>query len=195
MNRLGSKVPHPQKSDRTGKLLVASPQLAESTFSRSVVFLVQDDKNGSFGVMLNRPAGDLVVEKWNKILGEPMTDSGRLCIGGPMSGPVLAIHSVVDHAEIHMQPDLYVSTSQENLRTIVTTADSPFRIFFGVSGWQPGQLDAELSQGIWMVGEATPDSVLHADEDIWIQSLRRIGHRFYTDVLGVDSSAIHPLSN
>ena len=41
------------------QLLVATPQLPDGNFFRSVVFLIHHDDEGAFGVVLNRPTNFL----------------------------------------------------------------------------------------------------------------------------------------
>jgi putative AlgH/UPF0301 family transcriptional regulator len=42
-------------SSLTGRLLVATPALADPNFDRAVVLLLDHDEEGSLGVVLNRP--------------------------------------------------------------------------------------------------------------------------------------------
>lgn len=42
-------------SSLTGRLLVATPALADPNFERAVVLLLDHDEEGSLGVVLNRP--------------------------------------------------------------------------------------------------------------------------------------------
>ncbi|MGW2110511.1 YqgE/AlgH family protein, partial [Streptomyces sp. NPDC001948] len=42
-------------SSLTGRLLVATPALADPNFDRAVVLLLDHDDEGSLGVVLNRP--------------------------------------------------------------------------------------------------------------------------------------------
>ncbi|MFC4497678.1 YqgE/AlgH family protein [Streptomyces ovatisporus] len=71
-------------SSLTGRLLVATPVLADPNFDRAVVLLLDHDDEGSLGVVLNRPTpvdvGD-ILEPWAALAGEP----GVVFQGGPVS--------------------------------------------------------------------------------------------------------------
>lgn len=71
-------------SSLTGRLLVATPALADPNFDRAVVLLLDHDEEGSLGVVLNRPTpvdvGD-ILEGWGDLAGEP----GVVFQGGPVS--------------------------------------------------------------------------------------------------------------
>src|SRR2546428_10733641 len=71
-------------SSLTGRLLVATPALADPNFDRAVVLLLDHDEEGSLGVVLNRPTpvgvGD-VLEPWAQLAGAPQV----VFQGGPVS--------------------------------------------------------------------------------------------------------------
>ncbi|GEB54094.1 MULTISPECIES: YqgE/AlgH family protein [Streptomyces] len=71
-------------SSLTGRLLVATPVLADPNFDRAVVLLLDHDEKGSLGVVLNRPTpvdvGD-ILEPWAQLTGEPNV----VFQGGPVS--------------------------------------------------------------------------------------------------------------
>ncbi|MCS0639149.1 YqgE/AlgH family protein [Streptomyces sp. LP05-1] len=71
-------------SSLTGRLLVASPALADPNFDRAVVLLLDHDEEGALGVVLNRPTpvdvGD-ILESWAPLAGAP----GVVFQGGPVS--------------------------------------------------------------------------------------------------------------
>src|SRR4051794_21106623 len=45
----------PIVSERAGQLLIATSPLKDPNFHRTVVLIVRDDENGTFGLVLNRP--------------------------------------------------------------------------------------------------------------------------------------------
>lgn len=71
-------------SSLTGRLLVATPALADPNFDRAVVLLLDHDEEGSLGVVLNRPTpvgvGDILVS-WADLTAEPDV----VFQGGPVS--------------------------------------------------------------------------------------------------------------
>ncbi|HET6856294.1 MAG TPA: YqgE/AlgH family protein, partial [Streptomyces sp.] len=71
-------------SSLTGRLLVATPALADPNFDRAVVLLIDHDDEGSLGVVLNRPTpvvvGDILLP-WAALAGSP----GVVFQGGPVS--------------------------------------------------------------------------------------------------------------
>ncbi|MGW8380039.1 YqgE/AlgH family protein [Streptomyces sp. ODS28] len=73
-----------EASSLAGRLLVATPVLADPNFDRAVVLLLDHDEEGSLGVILNRPTpvgvGD-ILENWASLAGEP----GVVFQGGPVS--------------------------------------------------------------------------------------------------------------
>ena len=50
------------------------------------------------------------------------------------------------------------------------------RVFAGHSGWGPGQLDGELEEEAWFVGQLAPDELWLADTTLlWSTTLSRKG--------------------
>ncbi|MDT3399312.1 YqgE/AlgH family protein [Streptomyces sp. B1866] len=171
----------------TGRLLVATPALADPNFDRAVVLLLDHDEEGSLGVVLNRPTpvgvGD-ILESWASLAGEP----GVVFQGGPVSldsalgvavvpgetggrasslvgdGPLgwRRVHGAIGLVDLEAPPEL------------LAAALGSLRIFAGYAGWGPGQLEDELSEGAWYVVESEPGDVSSpAPERLWRAVLRR----------------------
>ena len=72
-----------ESTDLSGSLLVATPQIEEGVFARSVVLLLHHDAEGAQGVVLNRPLDarvDAVLPDWQPHVTAPAT----LFEGGPV---------------------------------------------------------------------------------------------------------------
>ena len=67
----------------TGRLLVATPQIEEGIFARSVVLVLDHSEAGAQGVILNRPLEadvDAVLPGWQELATAPP----RVFHGGPV---------------------------------------------------------------------------------------------------------------
>lgn len=164
-------------SSLTGRLLVATPALADPNFDRAVVLLLDHDDEGSLGVVLNRPTpvdvGDILAA-WAAHTGEP----GVVFQGGPVSldsalgvavipgdeGPLgwRRVYGAIGLVDLEAPPEL------------LGAALGSLRIFAGYSGWGPGQLEVELGDGAWYVVESEPGDVSSPrPESLWREVLRR----------------------
>ena len=84
-----------------------------------------------------------------------------------------------------MQEGLYLSSSPELLRAVLEQRPAPrARVIAGYAGWGPGQLDAELAQSAWLIGDVDLDLIFDIDaEAMWDTAIRR---------LGADPSSLQP---
>ncbi|QLH22133.1 YqgE/AlgH family protein [Streptomyces sp. Rer75] len=174
-------------SSLTGRLLVATPALADPNFDRAVVLLLDHDEEGSLGVVLNRPTpvgvGD-ILESWAELAGEPGVvfqggpvsldsalgvavvpgEAGRSPARGEEGGPLgwRRVHGAIGLVDLEAPPEL------------LAAAVGSLRIFAGYAGWGPGQLEDELSDGAWYVVESEPGDVSSpSPERLWRAVLRR----------------------
>ncbi|MCX5200892.1 YqgE/AlgH family protein [Streptomyces sp. NBC_00237] len=172
-------------SSLTGRLLVATPALADPNFDRAVVLVIDHDEAGSLGVVLNRPTAvgvDQILAPWAGLAGAP----GVVFRGGPVSqdsalgvavvpgadpvgervgvGPMgwRRVHGAIGLVDLDAPPEL------------LAAALGSLRIFAGYAGWGPGQLEDELNEGAWYVVESEPGDVSSPrPEGLWREVLRR----------------------
>ncbi|WP_406058729.1 YqgE/AlgH family protein [Streptomyces sp. NBC_01077] len=164
-------------SSLTGRLLVATPALADPNFDRAVVLLLDHDDEGSLGVVLNRPTpvtvGDILAP-WAGLAGEP----GVVFQGGPVSLDAALGVAVIpgDEGPLGWRR-VYGAIGLVDLETppeLLGPALGSLRIFAGYAGWGPGQLESELGDGAWYVVESEPGDVSSPQpETLWRQVLRR----------------------
>jgi putative transcriptional regulator len=166
-----------------GKLLVATPPLADPNFDRTVVFMLEHTDDGAVGVVLNRPTGDGLpdgVERWEDRLDSP----GVLFEGGPVELDALIALGRIEPGTIDDE-DAW-TTVVGDIASIDLALDPALvagplrrlRVFRGYSGWGPQQLDGELSEGAWMVLPAEQDDVFSDEPDgLWRAVIRRQGGR------------------
>jgi len=175
-----------------GHLLVASPHLLDPNFVRTVVLLIHHSEEGSFGVVLNRPAENTVQELWEKVGEGTCGCQERVHVGGPVSGPLMALHEDPDLSELEVLPGVHFSAQREHLEHLIQQTDPTFRMFVGHSGWARGQLESEIRQGAWLTTPATAEWVFGAPMDLWHRVTQHIGDSFLTSVLKIKHKPPEP---
>ncbi len=180
-----------------GQLLVASPYLTDGNFFRTVVYIVRHDDEGAFGVVINRPCEQRIEDVFADLLGHQPIRSGPIYLGGPVDGPLLALHNlagvgdpcgpeVVDDslgAKASESSTLWITADEDHLRTLVDRTDIGVRFIARYSGWGPGQLDEELRAGGWLVCRVEATAVLDAQDDVWETVVKRLGSEIVSSIV------------
>lgn len=138
-------------------LLVAMPSQKSDFFSKSVVFIYEySKKTGAIGFIINKPLSATVgnvlehleIPVENEVIADKPVFSGGPV--GPDQGFVL--HDEMRLAEYQGDKEVTVSTSREILQDIGEGhGPDHYIITLGYSGWEPGQLEAEIQQNEWLV--------------------------------------------
>jgi putative transcriptional regulator len=161
-----------------GQLLIAGPRLVDANFWRTVVLVAEHSEEGAFGLVLNRPSETSVGEAVPEL--DTMIDAEEpLFIGGPVQPSTvitLARFRDIDDAALAAFADIGVlgtgGPSIEEMAERVMRA----RAFVGHSGWGPGQLEAELETGDWILEPARPEDVFSTSpRELWSEVLTRKG--------------------
>jgi putative transcriptional regulator len=162
------------------QLLVASPQLMDPNFARTVVLITEHNDEGAMGIVLNRPATTTVTEAAPELedLVEPGDD---VFVGGPVQPSSVIVLAEWDSPEengvIVFDSIGFVgadSDPDELARTV-----SRARVFAGFAGWSPGQLETELERDDWILEPALPGDVFSpTPEQLWSDVLERKGGEY-----------------
>src|SRR6056297_3125468 len=183
--RVSTAMNRTQSESFAGKLLIASTLLDETLFERAVCLVVQDDEEGTIGLVLNRPLApqsdqllSMLTDGGRESEGsEAARPEARLHFGGPLSGPVVALHSAAVWAEAETAEGVYVAAQKDHLQKLLGSSDQAYRLLVGHAGWSSGQLEAEVAQGHWHVMPASSQAVFAPDEAMWPSLVRHAcGH-------------------
>lgn len=160
-----------------GRLLIATPVIADGTFEQSVIFMLHHDPVGALGVIINEPSGLSVaglLPRWEDLASPP----AKIFVGGPVeANGFIGVGRCRGGA-----PEGAVTVPDSDLATIDLDGDPALagagidrlRIFRGYSGWAPHQLDSELSAGAWFTVDAMADDMWSATpETLYEQVLLR----------------------
>lgn len=157
-----------------GQLLVASRKLRDPNFRQTVVLLLEHGEDGALGVVLNRLADRTVEQVWDAVEFDPCDCQQPLNLGGPVPGPLIALHNSEDHAEKTVLPGLYMSMQKDHVDLLVRQQEFDFRLYTGNSGWGGGQLEGKLKQGGWLMAPAEGGEVFAQVDELWDEVTNRI---------------------
>jgi len=165
-----------------GNCLLASPFMDDPNFFRAVVFLVRHEEEQAFGLILNRPTDFRLDKVVSMVCDLKCVHDAPLYCGGPVDGPLIALHDQSDLEGDECIDGLRVCSDQEKLMQLFVRPEAKLRLFDGFAGWGPGQLEGELETGSWLVADVDADLVFGDDDDLWGTLLKRIGQ----NILSVD---------
>jgi putative transcriptional regulator len=175
-------------SSLQGHLLIASPNLRDTNFYKSVVLLVQHNDQGALGVVLNRPVEATISDVWSQVSDLPCNAEGHLHQGGPCPGPLMVAHTDPTASDLEVCAGIFFSTDKEAIEQLVSQCAGPLKFFINYAGWGPGQLEGEIESGGWTSTPAGRDEIFRGDEELWSDSLRLAGRR--ARLAGVDPKLI-----
>lgn len=162
----------------SGQLMVATKRCEDGLFAGTVCLILHHGQEGSMGLVLNKSL-DIDVGGLLKFLEASDNSHHRsVCFGGPVSGPIIALHNHAECAEVAAASGVYVAAHLDKLKQLVSSDDGEVRILVGQVHWKVGQLEQEMSQGLWLPLPATPKIVFANPEDMWQQSMRELGNRY-----------------
>lgn len=163
-----------------GVLLVSAPDMPDSNFARTIIYLVEHDVMGSLGVVLTRRsemAVTNILPAWAPLMSPPEA----FYIGGPVK-PDTGIALAVLKKGVDPKKFDFVQPIEGRVCVVDLDGDPDeiaehvdgMRVFVGYAGWSPGQLDDELDRGDWYVAHSLPeDLIAPAWHDVWAGVLAR----------------------
>ncbi len=171
----------PKAGSIAGQFLVATDELHDPRFVRTVVYMIQHDARGAMGLVVNRPMGGIPLADLLDRLGlegKGVNGEIRVHYGGPVEpsrGFVLHTNDYVTQSTEVVKDGIAVTFQPEILRAIGAGA-GPRRtlLALGYAGWAPGQLEAELEAGAWVLVPA--DEALLFDDNYekkWARAMAR----------------------
>ncbi len=165
-------------------ILLAMPQMDHSYFSRTVILMVEHSAKGSMGLVLNKPL-EIKQDQFVVINGLDTQDQGEfrspdIFVGGPVmpnSGwvvydtePCLLEQSTV------LSKQIALTSSQDNMKSLINDPTFRARLFSGYAGWQPGQLQKEMTHGAWLHCPITKELVFETPPRVmWDIAIRTLG--------------------
>ena len=165
-----------------GKLLVASRELGDPNFAKTVVLLVRYDAGGVVGLILNRRT-DIPISRVLEGIKAAKDRSDPVYLGGPVEPSVFALlqsPAKVEGAE-HIFDAVYMISTKPSFEQTISARPDPsgFHVYLGAAGWTNDQLRKELQLGAWFIFQADAATVFNSDPDsLWPQMIQKTELKF-----------------
>jgi len=163
-----------------GQLLVAAPSLLDPNFQRTVVLIAEHGDDGAMGVVLNRP-GELEVADAAPVLGDLVEPGAVVHAGGPVQPTGVVIvgqFNDPEQAAVQVFDDVGFVSGEPDFDELGGELRRA-RVFAGLAGWSPGQLEGEIEREDWILEPAIDDDVFTEDPaGLWSAVLERKGGSF-----------------
>jgi putative transcriptional regulator len=172
---------HSDSGSLAGQLLVAAPTIGDPRFAHTVILMVKHDKDGAFGIVINRPVGERSIAELLEGAGDNATDvSGtvRIFAGGPVQPELgFVVHSAEYRRSETIDVDgrVAMTASREILHDIGQHQGPEKSLFaLGYAGWGPGQLEGEMARHDWFTTPEEPKLVFDDDRgSLWDEAMAR----------------------
>lgn len=166
---------------KPGRILISEPFLFDYYFKRSVVLLAEHNKEGSFGVIINKP----LVVRFNDVVKDFPEFDARVFLGGPVkTDNLFYIHTLGDTIDdsLPVLDGVFWGGDLERVKELISLGmlnDDNIRFFIGYSGWMSRQLDSELKRDSWLVSNISAEQVMRAStETMWQDTVSKMGEKY-----------------
>ena len=156
-----------------GNLLVASEKLKGTRFGETVIVMFENDKNGSWGLVINKPIGLTPINKIVNIPNKFMNENKNLdkieipiFWGGPVEeNRFFILHSNEYKGETTIKyKNLSISSDYKTLLDIADNRGPKNKIIIlGISSWGPGQLEGEMEKNKWVLSESSNELIFEIE--------------------------------
>lgn len=167
----------PVLAPKKGRFLVATDNLMGTSFKKTVILVTHFSARGATGIAINRPAHIPMNEAFPSVK-ELSEVNDSLYLGGPVqtNGIFVLMKTERPHAGMkNITDNIYFTVG---LNAVIhglpkATQGETARAYAGFAGWAPGQLQAEIERGDWIIVDAEPDIVFAEDPDALWERLRK----------------------
>ena len=168
----------------TPVLLVAMPQVLDPFFHKSVVLLIHQSEEGSFGLIINRRTDIHVSEILNGMEITWLGDRDALALfGGPVQSQLGTVlfdpgpgKRIATEASSEILQGVMITQHVGDLSKLAGSPPGAFRLYLGYAGWGAGQLIEEILRNDWLTAPVTTDLIFAADPDqVWSDALKAVG--------------------
>ena len=177
-----------------GKLLVATPLIQDSCFSKSVVLICDYSKNGGMGLIINKHLRNIdqadLFQRLNLERPVDLNTNLEVYFGGPVDtarGFVIHSSEYKTKNTVKISDGVAVTSEHQILRDYLTgKGPKNLSLIMGYSGWIGGQLEREIEENSWVPLPADEELIFSTHDDSkWQKAAAKHG---------IDINNINPIS-
>ena len=155
--------------------LIATEKMNDDRFSKTVIVMFESDKNGAWGLVINKPLGTMPIALLiDPSLNSPEEREKLFKINVPVfwGGPVDVKEIFILHSTEYQSDTTKnygnISISQDyNILFDIAENKGPENslVIFGYSGWGGGQLEGEMERDHWILSDIDLDITFDKDSN------------------------------
>ena len=163
-------------------LLIATEKIRDSRFEKTVIIMLEHDKKGAIGIVINKPIGKITLGSFISKVDDRSINKKELYDikipvywGGPVDDHKMLILHSKDYKNKSTKVYDNLSTSND-LTTLVAIAEKrgPQKslVVLGLAAWNIGQLDGEIELERWTLSESSMDLIFEVEDNKkWIKAI------------------------
>lgn len=157
-------------------ILVAKPELRDQLYGASVLVVAPLGAGQHVGFIVNRPTGTTLAELFPEHApSHKVVDP--VYLGGPVQpGVIFALvrsRSSPGGNSFELMPGLYAAYEAPVVDYIIESDAQHARFVAGLVAWRPGELEAEIGLGAWLVLDADAELAMRTPDGLWEALVRR----------------------
>ena len=162
--------------------LIATEKIRDSRFEKTVILMLEHDKKGALGVVINKPLGKITLGSFISKIDDPSINKKKLYNieipifwGGPVDEHKILILHTNDYKNETTKKYNNLSTSSD-LKTLVKIAEKkgPKKslVVLGLAAWNIGQLDGEIEFERWTLSETNESLIFDMEnKKKWLKAI------------------------
>ena len=152
----------------THHFLLSMPQMHDTRFEQSLIYILEHDAEGAWGVVINQTL-DMTLQEVFDQLDIATLDSATAAESVYSGGPVDSQHGLVLHrpkisfeSTRHFDGGVSLSSSRDVLEALAAGEEpEEHLVLLGHAGWGPGQLEDEVADNAWLTCEADTNIIFN----------------------------------